>query len=308
MREKTCTLLQEDRLRIMEDPSGSVLHRETWHDQVMEIIDNGDQRSLYFGSRYLQSSMSLSRPQQLLLSYTRYMLLGLPILDTPEGILIIGIGAGSLTRFCHHHFPACRIDAVDCSSRVIDLARGYFRLPDNEQVRIHCREGLAFLRELPQQSRFDLILVDAFDHQGMSETVYTDPFFESCAAVLTGHGILSCNLWSGDPQRLAGIRSALSRHFPGHLYIPVPNRGNIVALAFRDPVPWTRLRVEKDRLIELEERFGLDFRKMLRVVDRQNRSLLQRVASLFSLARPGGLRQCPLSRLTEEDEPPPSAS
>ncbi len=305
MREKKCNLLREKRPRIMEYPPGSVLHRETWHDQLMEIIDSGDQRSLYFASRHLQSSMSLSRPQQLLLSYTRYMLLGLPILDTPEDILIIGIGAGSLIRFCHHHFPACRIDAVDCSSRVIDLARGYFQLPENEQVRIHCREGHVFLRELPQESCFDLILVDAFDHQGMSETVYTDPFFESCSTVLKGHGILSCNLWSGDPERLTGIRGALSRYFPGHLYIPVPNRGNIVALAFRDPVPWKQFSVGKDRWIELEERFDLDFRNMLRVVDRQNRSLLQRVASLFSLTRPGELRQFPLSHLQEEDGSPP---
>ena len=304
MMEKTCNLCRRNGHEYMEHPSGTVLHREIWHNQLMEVIDNGDQRSLYFASRHLQSSMSLSRPQQLLLSYTRYMLLGLPILDAPENILIIGIGAGSLVRFCHHHFPACRIDAVDCSSRVIDLARDYFRLPDNEQVRIHCREGHAFLRELPQGSCFDLIMVDAFDQQGMSETVYTPPFFERCATVLKGHGILSCNLWSGDAERLTGIRGALSRYFPGHLSIPVPNRGNIVALAFRNPVPWERFNAGKDRWIELEERFDLDFRKMLRVVDRQNRSLLQRLAGLFSLARPGGLRQFPFAHLQEEDESP----
>ncbi len=265
----------------MEHSSGSVLHRENWHDQLVEVTEKDQHRSLYFASYLLQSSMSLRCPQQLVLSYTRYMLLGLPAMAEPKHILIIGIGAGSLVRFCHHHFPDCRIDAVDCSSRVIDLARGYFQLPENRQVRVHCREGHAFLRDVSGSRRYDLILVDAFDHRGMSETVYTAPFFERCATSLKDNGVLSCNLWSSDSQRLQRIKDALRTAFTGHLYVPVPERGNVVALAYPCPVPWSQFKREKEEWLLLERRFDLDFRVMFDTVRRHNRSLLQRFAALF---------------------------
>lgn len=270
----------------MEHPCGSVLHRENRNGQLVEVVEKDDLRSLYFASSSLQSSMSLSRPQQLLLSYTRYMLLGLPAMADPEHILIVGVGAGSLVRFCHHHFPDCRIDAVDCSSHVLDLARGYFQLPENRQVRVHCRDGHDFLSEIAGAGtqRYDLILVDAFDHKGMSGTVYTAAFFEHCAAALTAGGVLSCNLWSNNGQRLRTIRAALRASFAGRLYMPVPERGNVVALAFPQPVPWSRFKRDKEEWLRLERRFDLDFRAMLDIARGHNRSFLQRLAAVL-LAR-----------------------
>lgn len=263
----------------MEHPCGAVLHRENRNGQLVEVVEKDDLRSLYFASTSLQSSMSLSRPQQLLLSYTRYMLLGLPAMADPEHILIVGVGAGSLVRFCHHHFPDCRIDAVDCSSHVLDLARGYFQLPENRQVRVHCRDGYDFLREMAGSQRYDLILVDAFDHKGMSGTVYTAPFIGLCAASLTAGGVLSCNLWSSDGHRLRTIRASLRASFAGHLYVPIPERGNVVALAYPQPVPWPRFKRDKEEWLRLERRFDLDFRAMLDTVRRHNQSLLQRLAA-----------------------------
>lgn len=265
----------------MGNSSGSIIHRENGDNQLMEIVDTGDHRSLYFASRSLQSRMSLSHPQKLLLSYTRYMLLDLPILESPSNILIIGIGAGSLIRFCHFHFPTCLIDAVDKSSQVIDLARDYFQLPESDQVRIHCREGYDFLQGIQRNPQFDLILVDAFDHKGMAETIYTSSFFKLCASVLKENGILSCNLWSGEPGRLETIQTSLSIHFPGQLFIPVPGRGNIIALAYPHPVLWQKFKRSTDEWLSLEQKFDLDFRAMLNTARRHNQNLLQRFAALF---------------------------
>lgn len=257
------------------------LHRENWHDNLVEVIENGDYRSLYFSSSLLQSRMSTHCPEQLQLSYTRYMLLHLPATSDPKNILIIGIGAGSLVHFCHHHFPRCRIDAVDSSSRVIDLARGYFQLPENRQVRVHCREGHAFLQEVANERGYDLILVDAFDHTGMSETIYQEPFFELCRTALEKDGILSCNLWSGDSQRLQTIQEILQHFFPGYLQIPVPERGNIVVLAGPELFPWQHFNRSREEWRLVEERFDLDFRNMLTIARRHNQSTLQRLSAFI---------------------------
>ena len=263
----------------MEHGPGSILHRENWHDQLVEIIQNGDYRSLYFSSCLLQSRMSISSPEQLVLSYTRYMLLPLPAMADPQRILIIGIGAGSLLRFCHHHFPQCHIDAVDSSSRVIDLARGYFRLPDCAQVRVHCCEGHAYLRDIAENRYYDHILVDAFDHNGMSETVYTAPFFQLCAKALNENGKLSCNIWSGDNQRLQKIWEAMHKIFPGFLHVPIPGKGNIVVLAGPEQFPWHKFDQSRQEWLALEKKFDLDFRAMLITTRRHNQNLLQRLTA-----------------------------
>ena len=265
----------------MEHKVGSILHREDCQGLLVEIIENGDLRSLYFSSCLLQSSMSLSRPQQLVLSYTRYMLLCLPTNTAPKDILIIGIGAGSLVHFCHHHFPECQIDAVDSSSRVIGLAHGYFQLPENHKVRVHCQEGCVFLAEVASSRQYDLILVDAFDHSGMSETVYTAPFFRLCKTAMKENGILSCNLWSGDSQRLQTIWDTLAKTFPGYLSIPVPGRGNIIALSCTDQFPWQKFNRTRQEWHSLEERFDLEFRAMLRIARQHNQTYLQRLAALL---------------------------
>lgn len=265
----------------MDTTHGEILHRGERNGELIEVIENGDSRSLFFASSFLQSRISLDCPARLQLSYTRYMLLGLPALQSIGNILVIGIGAGSLVHFCHHHFPESDIEAVDNSSHVIGLARGYFMLPENDRVRIHCSDGLAYLEQQAGRKRFDLILVDAFDHRGMAETIYTRSFFELCMHALTPEGMISCNLWSGEKRRLDDIRDGISACFAGQIFLSVPNRGNVVILAFRQPVPWHRFTLSKKKWQDLEDRFDLDFRNMLKVIRRDNRNLLQRYFPFF---------------------------
>ena len=71
-------------------------------------------RSLYLGSDTIQSSMRLSDPTELVLTYTHAMmgfLLCLP--SAPAAILHIGLGGGSLPRFCHARLPDTRNIAVE---------------------------------------------------------------------------------------------------------------------------------------------------------------------------------------------------
>lgn len=264
----------------MTDSPDFVVHKDYRNGHLVEIKDHGDCRSLYFASEHLQSRMVLSRPHELVLSYTRYMTIALLIQPELQNILIIGIGAGSFVRFFLHHFPACRIDAVDDSQPVIDAARAYFHLPDNPRLVVHCRDGCHFLEE-NQENRYDLILVDAFDHQGMAPTVYTSPFFTLCAAHLAAAGVVSCNLWGSNEALFQTVRTSITDHFPGSLFLPVPDRGNVVALAMANTVPWSRLTRNSRDLTELSERYGVDFKELVRVARRNNQSLAKRFMALL---------------------------
>ncbi len=262
----------------MPQHTDRLVHKDFWNNHLVEIEDTGDFRSLYFGSRSLQSRMSLANPHELVLSYTRYMVLALLINANPKSILIVGLGSGSFVRFFHHHFPKSQIDAVDYSSHVINAARGYFQLPKNNQISIYCADGRSFLQD-NRGKHYDLILIDAFDDQGMAPTVYSDLFFNLCAIFLAPDGIVSCNLWSDNKVRLQEIKTILATYFKSRLYLPVPDRGNIIAMAMPFEVPWSRICLKNRGVASLSKQFGLDFRELIQVAKQHNLSFPKRISS-----------------------------
>lgn len=256
-----------------------LLHKDTWKNHHVEIRDEGDFRSLYFDSGYLQSRMSLTRPEDLVLSYTEIMAFTILLQSAPGRILIIGLGSGSFVRFFHHHFPDCILDCVDNSQHVINMARGYFQLPENGQVRIFCMDGQDFLQDSQQQ--YDLILVDAFDSQGMAPSIYTDSFFRLAKKCVKPEGILSCNLWSGDKKLLTELKKTIKSHLPQILYLPVPNRGNLVALAMAQAIPWDKTKLKKKKLRKLSEKYNLNFKQMIQIAKQNNLTFASRLKRLL---------------------------
>ncbi|MDK9706758.1 MAG: fused MFS/spermidine synthase [Desulforhopalus sp.] len=270
----------------MSSAPGFSVYKKKVNGYLVEILDNGDHRSLYFASEHLQSRMSLSSPQTLILPYTQYMAASLLLQPDPRDILIVGIGAGSLVRFYSHHFPGCYIDGVDSSPHILALAQGYFRLRESEQIVLHCQDGLEFLQDTVNKS-YDLILVDAFDDQGMAPTIYSAQFFAACSARLKNGGVMSCNLWSSDAPRYRDIKALIAGHFADALYLPVPQRGNIVALAMTGPIPW-RLLARKDKdLNKLASRYQIDFKEVAGVARANNLSLSQRLLAFWRDAAGG---------------------
>ncbi len=152
------------------DRQKEIVHRAQYNNHLVEVIDRGDERFLIFAGNIVQSSMSIKKPERLTLSYTRYMMAALLANTCPEKVLIVGLGAGSLLRFINYHFPDCLIDGIDNAADIINLSRKYFYLPDKPEIAIHCCDGYDFLAGLPDEHRYDLILVDAFKAQGMSTT------------------------------------------------------------------------------------------------------------------------------------------
>lgn len=259
-----------------------IIHRTHWKNQLVEVVDSGDKRSLYFGGDSLQSAMYLSAPHQLALSYTRFMMAPLLLEDAPQRILLVGIGAGSMLRFFHHHFPGAHIDGIDKSQEVIDLAAEYFHLPAAENLRIHCGSGFDFLEQRTDEYDYDLILIDAFDSFGMAEEIYNRDFFELCLHHLSITGTVSFNLWSGDRILMEHIADEIAYHFESILELPVPNRGNVVFLAGRGDILSPFVEPDPALLNELQDRFELNFREMVKVGRKFNLGFFQRLPRLWS--------------------------
>jgi len=266
----------------MTDSQHISVYREFCENRLVEILDGKGTRSLYFGGRYLQSRMALHAPHLLLLPYTHYMMFSLLLARRIERVLLIGLGAGSLVRFLHHHFPTCIIDAVDNCETIIKLARGYFQLPTNNAIRIHCMDGNRFFEEIATKVEYDMILLDAFDETGMVTHIYAEPFIQSCAASLGSGGLLIANLWSGGPHPAREIDATLAHILPGGLLLPVPERGNMITIRSHHQPDWRRICRGKEQLCQLEEQYHIDFSRMVKVAMRHNLNIGQRLARLFS--------------------------
>ncbi len=266
----------------MSQRPGNIVHSDFFNNHLVEIVDNGGYRSLYFAGTILQSRISLAAPDDLVLFYTRYMMAALLVQPRPQRVLLIGIGAGALVHFLHRHFPGCAIDAIDHSSRIINLASGYFLMPTEPPISIHCCDGFAFLATGKHKKDYDIILVDAFDEKGMSQTIYIKEFFRLCQEALRPGGVVSCNLWSGDPQELEAVKRAFSEHATSRIYLPVEQRGNIVGWAFNSPVPWDKIDRPQPELEALKRRYRFDLATIVGIAKRNNMNFRQRMVSFFN--------------------------
>lgn len=189
---------------------------------------NSQTRSLSFDSDLVQSSMRLDAPDELLLEYTRAMMAFLLFLPSPASILMIGLGGGSLPKYCHRHLLHTRVTVVEIEQDVIDL-RQEFDLPgDDERLQVICADGGRFVSLALE--RYDVILVDGFDAEGQAPELCTPAFYRHCARALSPHGVLVANLHSKQPA-LGTLLRRLGKAFDATFSITVEGGDNEVAFA-----------------------------------------------------------------------------
>lgn len=146
----------------------------------------------FAGSQAIQSSMSLLNPTALDLEYTRLMMGFLLFHRHPTHILMIGLGGGSLPKFCHRYLPDTSIDVVEIDPDVIAFREAFHIPPDDARFRVIAADGRHYLQAGPQP--VDVLLIDAYDGQGMPAALCEPAFFEDCEAALLPDGMLVVNL------------------------------------------------------------------------------------------------------------------
>jgi spermidine synthase len=157
-----------------------------------------DARSLHFSISEIQSRMQILRPDVLALEYTRTMMGFLMFEPEPGRIAMIGLGGGSLAKFCHRHLPRASMVVVEINPHVIALREAFHVPPDGVRLQVIEADGARFVRET--DDRFDVLLVDAFDAQGMPAALGSRRFYDDCLDVLRPGGLLVVNLHAAHPH------------------------------------------------------------------------------------------------------------
>ncbi len=171
---------------------------EATSDGTPQVLETQHALSLHFDALATQSLMSRKDPDKLVLGYTRMMMGFLLLHPTPTRISMIGLGGGSLAKYCYRHLPNTKVVAIEINPEVIALREQFQIPPDDERLEVVCADGAEYVAK--QNGQPDVILVDGFLADGMPVQLGTADFYAACHARLADTGVLVANFLESDPD------------------------------------------------------------------------------------------------------------
>lgn len=148
--------------------------------------------SLHLDSTAIQSTMRRDAPDELVVGYTQTMMGFLVFHSEPASIGMIGLGGGSLAKYCYRYLPKSTITVIENDAQVLALREQFFVPPDEQRFQVILGDGAEFVKKASCQ--YQVLLVDGFDRTGQPASLCTQAFYDDCFTALSADGILVVNL------------------------------------------------------------------------------------------------------------------
>jgi len=185
---------QQVRARMLAHKDGRVARIQSeYHDVFVE--KRGAMLALTTWARnetYFHSIVDLRDPDVLPVPYTRLMMSALLYPQTIRHILMVGLGAGSISTYLGRAMPDVRIDAVELDPGVIAAGRKYFGLQETDKVRFIESDGRVYLAR--SKDKYDLVILDAFRELGVPFHLLTREFYTLVKDRLAPGGAVASNV------------------------------------------------------------------------------------------------------------------
>jgi spermidine synthase len=183
------------RARMLKHSDGRVAHLETEYNNLF-IDKHGSLlglSSMYTGRpNYIESIVDLKDPDAMPVPYDQTMTAALAYPKAPKRILMIGLGAGSISSYLGRAMPDAQIDVVELDPGVISAGKDYFGLRDTDRVRLIASDGRVYLNR--HKDLYDLILLDAFRELGIPFHLLTREFYGLVKEHLAPDGAMASNV------------------------------------------------------------------------------------------------------------------
>jgi spermidine synthase len=212
------------------------------------VVDDGDTRRLHFDLRYVQSAMTIKDPDTLLFAYTQSMMAFLMFAPSPKHVVVIGLGGGSLTRYCYRHLPRARVTTIEIDEHVIALCEMFDLPPPGRRNLLLRADAVDYFATTDDVA--DVVLVDACDAQGIAPAFCKPAFYRDLRARLSQRGMIVVNL-IGLEDRAAQMQRVVSRAFDGRCISLKVKGGNQLLFAFNDEdfaSDWGAIKLRAERL------------------------------------------------------------
>jgi spermidine synthase len=223
------TLLDEAaRAALLKRADGRIVHVESEYNDIYVTKRRSDLTMSFQlkGWDYTESVSNLSDPDDLPLRYTQVMTVAAIYPETPKRILMLGLGAGTLSTYLGRFMPEANIDVVEIDRRVIDTAKTYFGLRETERVRYLDSDGRVFLNR--RKDLYDLILLDAYRGGFVPFHLLTREFYELVKQRLAPGGAVASNVHDGTKLYHSTVKT-LAEVFPSVELYP-SGQGEVIAI------------------------------------------------------------------------------
>ena len=247
-----------------------VMTRDTNPLADVYFSDEGPVRHLHLDSIWVQGSMLIDSPQVLVHQYIQRMMAWLLFVE-PASVprrqaMQLGLGAGSLTKFCAKVLRM-RTVAIEINPNVLVACRGWFKLPpDNVRMQVVLADAAQEVRDPKWFGRVDALQIDLYDHDAAAPVLDTEAFYADCQRLLTDDGCLSVNLFGRSSSHARSVERLVAVFGRDAIWpFKATREGNTVVLARKTPCRPTRA-VLQQRALEIEQRWALPASQWVRVL------------------------------------------
>jgi spermidine synthase len=234
------------------------------------VSEHDGVRYLHLGTPWVQGAMRVNKPRTIELEYVQRMMAWMLWRDSTvvaQGHAVqLGLGAASITRFCHQVLRM-KTTAVELNPSVIAAARMWFRLPPEDgRLTVLNADAGRWVADAAHLQTVDVLNVDLYDHDAAAPVLDDEVFYARCRDVLVHGGLMTVNLFGRDAS-FARSAARIARAFgrPQVWSLRPTKEGNTVVVAARGVEVPDRATLSA-RAGTIQSRYGLPARKWLRMV------------------------------------------
>jgi len=235
----------------------------------VNFSDEGQVRHLHLDSIWIQGSMLIDEPNVLVHEYIQRMMAWLLFVE-PSSVakrqaLQLGLGAGSLTKFCRRVLRM-KTTAIELNPRVLAACRGWFHLPqDDNRLKVILADAEQEIKQAHWIGAVDALQVDLYDQEAAGPVLDSAEFYADCRKVLTEDGCMTVNLFGRSSSFQRSVDNMASAFGDDALWaFKATREGNTVVMAQRTPLRPTRA-VLMERADTIQRLWGLPADKWVRV-------------------------------------------
>ena len=235
----------------------------------VNFSDQGDVRYLHLGTEWVQGSMRLDDPFAIHLEYVQRMMAWLLFVE-PSTVprrhaMQLGLGAASLTKFCHRKLRM-KTTAIELNPQVIAACRLWFKLSgDDSRLSVVLGDAAEVAAHAHWRGSVDALQVDLYDHEAAAPVLDSEAFYADCRRLLTEDGCMTVNLFGRSSSYERSLTRITAAFGADATWAFRPTReGNTIVLALREPQrpPRSEMLARADAI---QQRWGLPAPKWLRV-------------------------------------------
>jgi spermidine synthase len=199
---------------VIKSGNGEVLYEVESPYQFVQVAERDGARRLYLNEGI--AVHSIWRADTVLTGGVWDAFLAVPayLPEGPHRVAILGNAGGTVARAFGVFWPDAEIDGVEIDPAVSEAGRRFLGLTDNPRLVVHDADARPFLRR--SDTRYDLIMVDAYHQPYVPFYLATREFFRLVREHLAPGGIVALNVATiPDDTRLErSLAGTLAAEFP----------------------------------------------------------------------------------------------